>query len=327
MKRRTFIAGLGGASVAWPLLARAQQPAMPVIGFLNMASPESYRPMVDAFRLGLQQAGFVEGQNVTIEYRWAENHEDRLAALVSDLVGRQVAVIAATGTQPALAAQAVTKTLPIVFETGADPVKLGFVASLSRPGGNLTGVTQVTQSLVPKQFEVLHQLLPDAKTVAFLVNPADPAVAEGELMYADSAAQTLGLELRVLKASTEADFDAVFASLNQSTAAGLVIAPEALFTSHIRQLAALATRYKVPAMYKQREFTAAGGLVSYGVDVAESYRLTGVYAGQVLKGQKPADLPVQQATKIELYINLKTAKTLGITVPVQLLGRADEVIE
>jgi putative ABC transport system substrate-binding protein len=300
---------------------------MPVVGFLNVASPENYRPMMDAFRKGLQEAGFVEGQNVTIEYRWAENHEDRLPALVSDLVRRQVAVIAATSTPAALAAQAATKTLPIVFETGADPVRLGLIASLDRPGGNITGVTQSTTGLVPKLLEVLHELLPAVKIVAILVNSADPALGDNETREAISAAQTLGLQLHVLKASTEADLDTVFANLSQLQVGGLIIGPDAFFTSRPDRLGALATRYKVPAIYKGREFTAAGGLVSYGNSVTDSYRLAGGYTAQILKGRKPADLPVQQATKFELYINLKAANALNITVPLPLLGRADEVIE
>jgi ABC-type uncharacterized transport system substrate-binding protein len=325
MRRREFIVLAGGAA-AWPFAARAQHTAMPVIGFLNVASLENYRPMMDAFRKGLQETGFIEGQNVTIEYRWAENHEDRLPALVSDLVRRQVTVIAATSTPAALAAQAATKTLPIVFETGADPVRLGLVASLDRPGGNITGVTQSTTGLVPKLLEVLHELLPAATIVALLVNPADPALGDNETREAISAAQTLGLQLHVLKASTEADLEPVFANLGQLQAGGL-IGPDAFFTSRPDRLGALATRYKVPAIYKGREFTAAGGLVSYGNSVTDSYRLAGVYTAQILKGRKPAELPVQQATKFELYINLKTAKALSITVPLPLLGRADEVIE
>jgi ABC-type uncharacterized transport system substrate-binding protein len=326
MKRREFISLLGGAAV-WPFAARAQQPALPVVGFLYVASPDAYRPMADAFRQGLREAGYVEGQNVTIEYHWAKDHADRLPAMASDLVHRRVTVIAATSTPAALAAQSATKTIPIVFETGADPVRLGLVTSLNRPGGNLTGVTQLTQNLVPKELEVLHELLPAVRTVALLVNPADPAVAAEETREAISAAQTLGLELNVLKASTENDLDTVFANLGQLRVGGLVIGSDAFFTSRPTQLAALATRYKMPAVYKGREFAAAGGLLSYGTSVTEAYRLTGGHVGQILKGQKPADLPVQQATKIELYINFKTAKALGIAVPLPLSGRADEVIE
>ena len=326
MRRREFIAFVGTAA-AWPLAARAQQPNMPLVGFLNVASPDGYRPMAAAFRQGLQETGYVEGQNVAIEYRWAEGQSDRLPAMVVDLIHRQVAVIAATGTQAALAAKAATKTIPIVFETGGDPIKLGLVASLNRPGGNVTGVTQLNAGLVPKEFEVLHELLPMAKTVALLVNPASPAVADEETREAASATQMLGLELHVLKASTEEQLEAVFANLSQSQISGLVVGPEGFFTSHIGQLAALAVRHKVPTIYRGREFAAAGGLVSYGASTTSAYHLAGVYTGRVLKGEKPADLPVQQATKFELYINLKTAKALGITVPLPLSGRADEVIE
>jgi len=326
MRRREFITLLGGAA-AWPLAARAQQPAMPVVAFLNSASADGYRPMVAAFRQGLKRSGYVEGQNVLIEYRWAEGQNDRLPTMVADLVHRQVTVIAATTTPAALAAKAATTTIPIVFETGGDPVRLGLVASLNRPGGNITGVTQLTAGLVPKELEVLHELLPTARIMALLVNPADSTIAEAESREALSAAHTLGLELRILNASAETDFDGIFARLIELGANGLVIGPEALFTSHSERLAALAAHHAVPAIYKGRGFTAAGGLASYGTSLTDSYRLAGVYTGRVLKGDKPADLPVQQATKVELFLNLKTAKALGITVPLPLLGRADEVIE
>jgi len=324
--RRELLAALGGAA-AWPLVARAQQTAMPVIGFLNVASADVYRPMVAAFRQGLRPSGYVEGQNVLIEYRWAEGQNDRLPTMVADLVHRQVTVIAATTTPAALAAKAATTTTPIVFETGSDPVRLGLVASLNRPGGNVTGVTQLNAGVVPKELEVLHELLPTARIVALLVNPADPAVADAQQREALSAAHTLGLELRILNASAETDFDGIFARLIELRANGLVICPEALFTSHSERLAALAARHAVPAIYRGREFTAAGGLASYGTSITDSYRLAGVYSGRVLKGDKPANLPVQQATKFELFLNLKTAKALGITVPLPLSGRADEVFE
>jgi putative tryptophan/tyrosine transport system substrate-binding protein len=325
MRRREFIAFVGTAT-AWPLAARAQQPNMPLVGFLNVGSPDGYRPMEAAFRQGLQETGYVEGQSVSIEYRWAEGHSDRLPPMVDDLIQRRVAVIAATSTPAALAAKAATKTIPIVFETGGDPIQLGLVTSLSRPSGNVTGVTQLNGQVVPKALEVLHELLPTAKTVALLVNPADPAVAEDQTREAMSAARMLGLELHVLKTSTEAQLEAVFANLSQSQISGLVVGPEAFFTSHTGRLVALAVRHKVPTVYRGREF-AAGGLVSYGTSPESSYHLAGVYTGRVLKGEKPADLPVQQASKFELYINLKTAKALGITVPLPLSGRADEVIE
>jgi putative ABC transport system substrate-binding protein len=327
MRRREFITVLLGTAVSWPLAVRAQQPNMPLVGFLNVGAPDGYRPMAAAFRQGLQETGYVEGQNVAIEYRWAEGQSDRLPAMVADLIHRRVAVIAATTTQAALATKSATKTIPVVFETGGDPIQLGLVASLNRPGGNITGVTQLNSGLVSKEMEVLHELLPAAKTVALLVNPADPAVADEETRDAMSATQTLGVELHVLKASTEEQLDVVFANLSQSQISGLVVGPEAFFTSHIGQLAALAVRHKVPTIYRGREFAAAGGLVSYGASVTSSYHLAGVYTGRILKGDKPADLPVQQATKIELYINLKTARALGIAVPLPLSGRADEVIE
>jgi putative tryptophan/tyrosine transport system substrate-binding protein len=330
MRRRDFIALSGAAAAALlrPRVARAQQPAMPVIGFLNAESPQGYARPLAAFLKGLGESGYEDGRNVAIEYRWAEGQNDRLPAMAADLVRRQVAVIAATSTPAALAAKAATTTIPIVFETGGDPVQLGLVPSLNRPGGNVTGVTQTNQEVTPKRLELLHELLPTARVMALLVNPADPAVAETQTKDALSAAQTLGLELHVLNASTERDFDVALANVIQLRAGGLVIATDAFFTSRSgEQLAALAVRHAVPAAYKGREFAAAGGLLSYGSDIADSYRLTGIYTGRILKGDMAADLPVQQATKIELIINLKTAKALGITFPLSLLGRADEVIE
>jgi putative ABC transport system substrate-binding protein len=326
MRRREFITLIGGAA-AWPLAAHSQQPAMPVIGFVNAASPQSWARPLSAFLKGLGEAGFVDGQNVAIEYRWAEGRIERLPEMVADVVHRRVAVIAATTTAAALAAKAATATIPIVFETGGDPIQLGLVSSLSRPGGNLTGVTQLTVGLVSKALELLHELFPKTRIMALLVNPADAAIAETETRETLSAARTLGLELHVLNASTEQEFDAVLANVPQLRAGGLVIGTSALFTSHSSQLAALAAHHAVPAVYKGHEFAAAGGLMSYGSDITDSYRLAGVYTGRILKGDKPADLPVQQATKVELIINLKTAKALGIDVPNTLLGRADEVIE
>ena len=327
MQRRQFIALLGGAAVAWPLAARAQQPVLPVIGFINVASAKGYAPQLSAFLKGLSETGYVDGRNVAIEYRWAEGRSDRLPAMVADLVHRQVAVIAATSTPAALAAKAATTTIPIVFELGSDPVRLGLVASLSRPGGNVTGVTNTNVEITPKRLELLHELLPTARIMALLVNPADPANAETTVREVRAGARAFGLELHVLNASSEDDFDAVFANLIQLRASGLVIGGGPFFASHGTQLAALTVRHAVPAIFEFREFAAAGGLLSYGSDIGEAYRLAGIYTGRILKGDKPADLPVQQATKVELYINLKTAKALGVNVPNTLIGRADEVIE
>jgi putative ABC transport system substrate-binding protein len=326
VSRRDFITLLGGAA-AWPLAARAQQRPMRVVGFLCVASLDGYRPMVTAFRQGLQESGYVENQNVSIEYRFAGNKSEQLPALAADLVHRQVTVIVATTTSAALAAKAATTTIPIVFETGSDPVRLGLVASLNRPGGNVTGVTSLVLEVAPKQLELLHELVPTATVMALLVNPTEPALAETTTRTLQAAAHGLGLELHVLNASTERDFDAVFAKVIQLGAGGLAIGPDPFFTTRQEQLAALAVRHAVPTVYAFREFVAAGGLASYGGAIIDAYRLTGVYAARILKGEKPADLPVQQATRVELYINLKTAKTLGITVPLPLSGRADEVIE
>ena len=324
--RREFIFTLGGAAAVWPLPARAQQP-MPVIGFLNSSSPDGYATNVAAFRQGLRETGYVEGQNVAIEYRWAEGRIDRLPALAADLVQRRVAVIAATTAPAVLAAKAATATIPVVFETAADPIQLGLVASLNRPGGNITGVANLNLGIAPKRLELLRELVPAASVVGLLINPANPLLAEPAARASQAAAQTLGLNLHVLNASSEGDFEQVFARLMQLRAGGLVIGPDAFFTARSRQLAALALRHAVPTVHQNREFVAAGGLVSYGGLTSDAYRLTGVYTGRVLKGEKPADLPVQQATKVELYINLKTAKTLGITIPLPLSGRADELIE
>jgi putative tryptophan/tyrosine transport system substrate-binding protein len=327
MRRREFLGVIGGAA-AWPLAARAQQNEMPVIGFLNAGSAQGYAPSLAAFLKGLSEAGYVDGRNVTIQYRWAEGQNDRLPALVADLVQRQVAVIAATSTPAALAAKAANTAIPIVFETAADPVQVGLVGSLNRPGGNVTGVTQTSVEVAPKRLELLHELLPAARIMAFLVDPSDPAVAEATANQMQAAARTLGLELHVLNASAESDFEAVFAEANRLKASGLVIsAGTAIFASRSGALAVLAAKYAVPTVSSSSLFTAAGGLASYGADIVDAYRLTGGYVGRVLRGEKPADLPVQQATKIELRINLKAAKALGVTVPLTLLGRADEVIE
>jgi putative ABC transport system substrate-binding protein len=326
MRRRAFIERIAALGAAWPLAVRAQQSSIPVIGYLGPGSAESDAFRVTGFRQGLKEAGYVEGQNLTIEYRWAEDHYDRLPAMAADLVRHQVAVIVATSAPASLAAKAATTTLPIIFETAGDPVKLGLVGSLSRPGGNLTGVTQLGEEATPKRLELLHELLPAARVMALLINPADP-LSQGQVRVSLAAAEMLGLELHVVNARLERDFDAAFAKLTELRVGGLTIGGAALFTSHIEQLAAMTVQHRIPAVYQRREFAAAGGLVSYGTNIAYTHRLVGIYTGRVLKGEKPADLPVQQATKVELYINLKTAKALGITVPLPLSGRADELIE
>jgi putative ABC transport system substrate-binding protein len=323
MKRREFVAGLAGAAVcARP--ARAQQP-MPVIGFLSSAAPDRDAGRLRAFRQGLSETGYVERQNVEIEYRWAEEKNDRLPALASDLVAREVTVIVANN--PAtLPAKAATKTIPIVFTIGFDPVAAGLVASLNRPGGNLTGVTSLNLELGLKRLELMHELVPAASIMAFLVNPTSPS-ADTQLRDLQALARTTGRQVRVLHASTQRDFDTVFATLVELRAGGLVIGPDAFFNSRSEQLATLAVRHAVPAIFQFRAFAAAGGLVSYGGNLAELNRQSGVYTGRILKGEKPAELPVQQSTNVELIINLTTAKALGITVPDHLLRRADEVIE
>jgi putative ABC transport system substrate-binding protein len=326
LKRRDFITLLGGGA-AWPLAARAQQPMIPVIGFLNSSSPDTDRDRVRAFRQGLSETGYVEGRNVTIEYLWADDHNDRLPAMAVDLVRRGVNVIVTGGTPATLAAKAATKTIPIVFVLSTDPVAAGLVASLNRPGGNITGVTGLNVELAPKKLELLHELLPSAASVALLVNPTNTVATEHETRTVQSAARTLGLRLHILHASAERDFEAAFVSLVQLRAEALVIGSDLFFTSRAEQLAALTVRHAVPAIYQFREFTAAGGLMSYGGSFSDWGRQAGIHTGRILAGAKPADLPVQQATRVELFINLKTAKALGITVPLPLSGRADEVIE
>jgi putative tryptophan/tyrosine transport system substrate-binding protein len=329
VQRRQFMTFLGGAVAAWPLKARAQQasPATPVIGYLDSRSPDEGESRAAAFRRGLHESGYTVGRNVAIEYRWAEQQIDRLPAMAADLVKRHVAVIA-TGTTPAvLAAQAATTTIPIVFEVGSDPVRLGLVANLNRPGGNVTGVTNLTVEITPKRLELLHELLPTVKVMALLLNPADRALAQAQAREVLSAAKNRGLELHVLNVRSEADYDAVFADLKRLRVGGLVIGSGSLFVRGVNKLAALTVRHAVPAISFYRDFCVAGGLMSYGSDVLDSYRFAGVYTGRVLKGENPAELPVVQATKFELVINLKTADALGIIVPNTLIGRADELIE
>jgi putative tryptophan/tyrosine transport system substrate-binding protein len=325
MRRREFISLLGGVA-AWPLAARAQQQAMPVVGFLAPWGRNESPQLLAAFHQGLKEGGFVEGRNVAIEYRLAENQFERLPALAADLVQRRVSVIAAAATPAALAAKAASTTVPVVFEIGTDPVQLGLVLSLNRPGANVTGVTNVNSLVAPKRLELLHEILPAVKIAALLVNPANPAfnAQSGDVL---PAARSLAMEVHVLTASTERDFAAVFAKVTELKAGGLVISPDAFFTAKEEQLAALAVSHAVPTIYENRKWVAAGGLIGYGGSQADSYRLTGVYVARVLKGEKPADLPVQQVTKVEMFLNLKSARALGITFPLTLLGRADEVIE
>ncbi len=306
---------------------QAQQPVIPIVGFLNSQSAQNYQRQLAAFLDGLAEAGYVDGRNVKIEYRWAENHSDRLPALIADLVEKKVTVIAATSTPAALAAKAAKTTIPIVFETGFDPIQLGLVTNLNKPGENITGITQLNALVTPKRLELLHELVPKANVVGLLVNPANPTLSETETNGAMSAAHSFSITLHVLNARNEADFEGVFAKLSELGAGGLVVGADPLFTSRSARLGELAARHAVPAIFENRSFAAAGGLASYGGNLIDSYRLTGVYVARILKGEKPADLPVQQGTKLELFINANAAKALGITIPPPLSGRADEVIE
>jgi putative ABC transport system substrate-binding protein len=327
MKRRDFITLLGGAAIAWPLAARAQQPGLPVIGFLNSASPEMQAHPVEAFRKGLSETGYVECRNVAIEYRWAHNDSDRLPELAADLVRRRVAVIVAPGSaQTALAAKAATATIPIVFQTGADPVTLGLVASLNRPGGNVTGVSSMNADLDAKRLGLLHELLPGAARFAVVLNPKSP-VTEAQIRELQTAAATISRQVEIFYASTIPEIDTAFASLVQKQAAAVLFTANVLLFALRAEVATAVARHAVPAVYWDRALVEAGGLMSYGTDSADQYLQTGIYTGRILKGEKPADLPIMRATKFELVINRQTAKALGLTVPPGLLALADEVIE
>jgi putative tryptophan/tyrosine transport system substrate-binding protein len=327
MRRREFIAGLGTAAV-WPAVTRAQRAKVPVIGYLDSASLTTSRDFVAAVHRGLAEIGYVEGQNLAVEYRWAEDHYDRLPGLAADLVGRQVAVIVAPGSTPAaFAAKAATKSIPIVFRIGNDPVEIGLVASLNRPGGNVTGIASLNKTVVAKRLQLLHELVPAATSIAALYNPANAVGAETQTRELQVAARILGVRLSILNASDESEFEAAFAILIGERAGGLLVGGDLLFLNHSDQLAALAARHRVPAIYPDRKQTTTGGLISYGADRTDAWRQVGVYAGRVLKGEQPADLPVQQVTKNQLVINMKSAKALGLTFPETLLVRADEVIE
>ena len=326
MRRRELIILLGGAAFAWPLTLRAQQKAMPVIGYLGAGSPDPSAQSLVAFRQGLGETGYFEGQNVAIEYRWAEGHYDRLPALAADLVDRQVDVITSTGGPPVLAAKSATSTIPIVFRSGTDPVELGLVASLARPGGNLTGVSFIGIELMPKRLGLLHELVPHAGSIAFLVNP-NSSRAQRIVGNMQVAAKTTGVRLDVVMASTESEIDAAFATLVKQHAGALVVGGDQFFADRLDQIMVLAAHHAVPAIYELREAVEAGGLISYGPSRSASWHQVGTYVGKILKGAKPANLPVEQPTKFELVINLKTAKALGLTVPQSMLQRADEVIE
>jgi putative ABC transport system substrate-binding protein len=327
MRRREFITLLGGAAAAWPLVAHAQQPPMPMIGLLHSGSAAAFGRHITAFREGLRQDGYVESQNIVIEQRWADGHYDRLPALAADLVQRGVAVIATMGGEgPVLAAKAATTTIPVTFVIGSDPVQLGLVASFNRPGSNITGIVQLTTALESKRLGLLYEMVTKVDTIAVLVNPTR-SIIDAQLAEVREAAARLGVKVVILRAKSEAELEDAFAPLAKQRIGALLVAADPFFFSVRRQLVTLVARHKVPAIYEWRDFPDAGGLMSYGTDLADSYRQNGIYVGRILKGEKPADLPVQQSTKFELVINLKTAKALGLTVPPQLLSRADEVIE
>jgi putative tryptophan/tyrosine transport system substrate-binding protein len=329
MKRREFITLVGGCAIAWPLSVRAQQTTVPVVGFLHGAALADGFAKAEAagFRSGLAETGYIEGRNVVIEYRWAESHYDRLPDLATDLIRRNVAVIAAGTTPAALAAKAATATIPIVFQFGVDPVKAGVVSSLNHPGGNVTGIVNLSPGLMAKRIELIHQVVPDAKIIAALLNPAVPAFSDQEVADAQAAHTALGIQVELLAASTPAAVDAAFSKAVELHAVALVVGSDILFIVRPIEMAALAMRFGIPSIHPVRGFVAAGGLMSYGSDFVDAYRLMGIYTGRVLKGEKPANLPVQQATKFEMVINLKAAKALDLTLPIALLGRADEVIE
>ena len=327
MKRREFITLLGGAVAAWPLVAHAQQPAMPLIGFLSAGNFDLLRDEVAAFGLGLKQMGYVEGQNTAVEYRWAEHRFERLSGLAEELVRRPVAVITATGgDQSVVAAHSATATIPIVFTLGADPMKLGLVRSLNRPGGNATGITQFTAALEPKRLELLRELIPSATLIGVLLNP-DQVAFESQVIDVQAAAHNVGQQITIVTASTESAITAAFESLIQRRIGALLVASDPFFTRQREQIVGLAARYAIPAIYQWRKFISVGGLMSYGTNLSDAYHQVGLYTGRILKGEKPSELPVVQATKVELVINMKTARALGLTFPITLLGRADEMIE
>jgi putative tryptophan/tyrosine transport system substrate-binding protein len=327
MKRRDFITLVGGAAAAWPIAARAQQPTIQAVGFLGSDSPDQYVARLRAFRQGLKEAGYIDGQNLTSEYRWAQGRNDQLPALAADLVRGHLAVIVASTTPSVLALKAATKTIPIVFFIAGDPVALGLVASLNRPGGNLTGTTTLTLEVGSKWLQLLHEMVTKATTFALLVNPSSPELAETQSRDLRAAAANLGVQFHVVQASTDSELEFVFANVAERRADALVVSSDSFFFTRCELLAALAARHAIPTIFGFREFPAAGGLMSYGASVTDQHRTVGVYTGLILKGEKPADLPVQQATKVELTINLRTAKALGLDVPPTLLARADEVIE